>query len=61
MEAENKNVSQRLDDLTLRDDGFTDLKGPNWYKQGQWEARKLNAKDYLMNHVHFCHNFDQAE
>lgn len=30
-------------------------------KQGQWEALKPDAKDYLMNRVRFCHNLDQVE
>lgn len=61
LEPENKNLHQRLANLTLWDDGITDLKGTYQYKQGQREALKPNAKDYFMNRVHFCPNLDQVE
>lgn len=61
LEPTNQNLNRRLQNLALRDDGIADLKGPNGYKQGQWEALIPNMNDYLMNHVHFCHNLYQVE
>ncbi len=61
LEPTNQNLNRRLANLTLRVDGITDLKGPNWYKQGHGGALKPNMKDYLMNHVHLCHNLDPVE